>query len=341
MRIAITVDPEIPVPPPLYGGVERIVDMLIRGLLGRGHKVTVFANSKSEVPCDLEPYGGNKSQSPADLIRNTMLVSSTVLKRRFDLVHSFARLAYLLPVLPLSIPKVMSYQRGVTARTVKWGNRLSNGSLHFTGCSRYISKGFGEIDNWDVVYNGAPIESYKFKRVVEDDAPLTFLGRIEEIKGPHIAIQVAMQCERRLIIAGNVPEGDKHQVYFRERVKPFIDNKRISYVGPVNDKEKNELLGNSAALLMPILWDEPFGIVMAEALACGTPVIGFNRGSVPEIVSHQLNGFVCECLPEMVAAVNRICEIDRFKCREIMEQKFSDKSMVAAFERVYSKILHL
>src|SRR5206468_12466033 len=128
-----------------------------------------------------------------------------------------------------------------------------------------------------------------------------------EIKGPHLAIEVARRTGRRLILAGNISQG--HESFFEQQVKPFIDGDRVRYVGPVDDLEKNQLLGEAAALLMPILWDEPFGIVMAEALACGTPVIGFQRASVPEVVADGVSGFLVNDVAQMAAAIDRLPEI--------------------------------
>ena len=337
LRIAITVDPEIPVPPRLYGGIERIVDLLVRGLAGRGHEVTLFANSSSDVPCRLLPYPGLRSTPRADVGRNMWFASSRILRDRPHIVHSFARLAYLLPVLPWPIPKVMSYQRGIAERSVVWGERLARGTLYFTGCSAHLIRRFERRKNWRVVYNAVPAGAYRLNPAVESDAPLMFLGRIEEIKGPHLAIQVARRTGRRLILAGNIQEG--HEGFFDRQVKPFLDGDRIRYIGPVDDAAKNRLLGDAAALLMPILWDEPFGIVMAEALACGTPVIGLNRGSVPEVVQHGVNGFVCESAEEMAAAAGMLSAIDRRACRRIMEERFSDRALVDSFEQMYREMV--
>jgi len=336
LRIAITADPEIPVPPKHYGGIERIIDMLVRGLTGRGHEVTLFANGSSEVPCRLLPYPGNQSGS---VWRNMWFTSSQILKWRPDVVHSFGRLAYLFPVLPLKIPKIMSYQRVITERSVAWAERLARGTLQFTGCSGHLIRAYAQRRNWHVVYNAVPANTYRMTSAVEPDAPLVFLGRIEEIKGPHLAIEVARLSGRRLILAGNIQEG--HEEFFNSRVKPLIDGDRVRYVGPVNDEQKNALLGGAAAFLMPILWDEPFGIVMAEALACGTPVIGLKRGSVPEVVRQGINGFVCESVEDMAAAVAKLPLIDRRACRLLMEECFSDTYLVNAFERIYWKVAKL
>jgi glycosyltransferase involved in cell wall biosynthesis len=338
LRIAITVDPEIPVPPKFYGGIERIVDLLVRGLAGRGHAVMLFAHPASDVPCDLRPYPGLRSGSVVDTLRNAWFTSSRILPYRPDVVHSFGRLAYLLPILPTEIPKVMSYQRVITERRVDWAERVARqGTLSFTGCSAHLIRKFAGRKNWRVVYNAVPAGAYRLNATVADHAPLVFLGRMEEIKGPHLAIEVARRSGRRLILAGNIPEG--HESFFAEKVEPFIDGHRIRYAGPVDDQGKNELLGEAAALLMPILWDEPFGIVMAEALACGTPVIGLRRGSVPEVVQHGINGFICESVEEMAAAVEQLSGIDRRACRRIMEEHFSDQALVKAFEQLYREVV--
>lgn len=334
MRIALTVDPEIPVPPAQYGGIERIVDVLARGLVLRGHDVTLFANGASTTAGMLSPYPGATSRGKRDLVRNTWHVSSAVLTGRYDVVHSFGRLGYLLPVLPSPIPKVMSYQRAISPRSVAWGERLSRGTLHFVGCSRWLVDRWAGRPNWHVVYNAAPASAFTFMPSVPDDAPLVFLGRLEEIKGPHIAVQVALRSRLPLVLAGNVPT--EARGYFQECIEPYLDGERIRYVGPVDDRQKSALLGRSRALLMPVLWDEPFGIVMAEALACGTPVIGFRRGAVPEVIADGVTGYVCDSVEDMVVAVGRLSIVDRQDCREAMETRFSETALLSGYERVYS-----
>jgi len=335
LRIAVTADPELPVPPSHYGGIERIIAMLVEGLVGRGHDVCLFAHRDSRVPCTLVPYPGTRSGSRRDTVRNAAAIVTTLKGRPVNVVHSFGRLAYLLPLLPWPLPKIMSYQRAVTARSVRFGHVLSRGTLHFTGCSRHLIEQVSACGSWHVVYNGVPVGRYAFRPVVDAVAPLVFLGRIEHIKGTHLAIEVAKRSRRTLIIAGNVPEQAEHQEYFRSRIQPAIDGRTIVYVGPVDDRQKNELLGSAAALLMPILWDEPFGIVMAEALACGTPVVALRRGSVPEVVDDGTTGFVCDTTDRMVEAVGRLAMLDRARCRQAAEARFSDTAIVDGYEALY------
>lgn len=336
LRILLTADPEVPVPPVHYGGIERIVDMLARSLSARGHEVTVAARSGSRPAGTLVTWPGESSHSRRDTVRNAAALAGAVAAGRFDLVHSFSRVAYLTPILPLPVPKLMTYQRPVTRRSVRLGHALSRGTLWFSAISRWMMRGIDDVGTWRLVYNGVPLSTYTFRPDPGPDAPLVFLGRLEEIKGPHLAIAVARRAGLPLVLAGNVP--DEHRAWFEAEVAPHLDGIRISYVGPVDDVQKNELLGRARAFLMPILWDEPFGIVMAEAMACGTPVVGLRRGSVPEIVDEGRTGFVADDVDGLVAAVGRIDELDRRASRDRVERLFSDASVVDAYLSVYREM---
>lgn len=336
MHVAITVDPEIPVPPKLYGGIERIVDMLAQGLTDRGHEVTLLAHPESNTAGRLTPYPGRSSRSIWDTLRNTVHVGKLAANAP-DVVHSFGRLAYLMPLLPLRIPKIMSYQREPTPGRIRKAVRLARKqSLIFTGCSEHIAALIRPFAPVHVVYNGVATERYDFKSTVPEDAPLIFLGRIAPIKGTHHAIKVAKESGRRLVIAGNVPDSVEEKKYFDSQIKPYIEGNTIEYVGPVDDSQKNKLLGQSAALLMPIEWEEPFGIVMAEAMACGTPVVGFNRGAVPEVVEEGRTGFVCSSLDAMIEAVGSINQCDRKATRNRCERLFSARAIVDEYLKVYN-----
>jgi glycosyltransferase involved in cell wall biosynthesis len=336
MKIAISADPEIPVPPVHYGGIERIVDMLVRSLVARGHDVTLFAHSDSRPPCRLVPWPGKSSLSRADTLRNAATLGHAVMAGRFDLLHSFSRIAYMMPVLPLPIPKVMTYQREISRRSIEFGYRLSRGTMQFTAISRWMMRHVEDIGTWHLVVNGVPLDVYDFQPDVAADAPLMFLGRMEEIKGPHIATDVARRTGLPLVIAGNIPA--EYKGWFDAHVAPHVDGRQIRYVGPVNDQEKNELLGSARAFLMPITWEEPFGIVMAEAMACGTPVIGFRRGAVPEVVTHGDTGFVVDTVEEMAAAVGHIASIDRATVRRRFETTFCDAVIADAYLAIYDRV---
>jgi glycosyltransferase involved in cell wall biosynthesis len=196
-----------------------------------------------------------------------------------------------------------------------------------------VDQSFGE---WRTVFNGVDLAKYTFRSEVEDDAPLAFLGRLEPIKGAHNAIAIAKASGRRLVIAGNrVAESCE---YFESLIAPHIDGDRVAYLGPVDDQAKNALLSRSSALLMPIEWEEPFGIVMAEAMACGTPVIGFARGSVKEVVREGVNGFICRGNAEAVAAAGNLGGISRAVVREDCARRFSSTVVVDQYEGLYSDL---
>lgn len=337
MRIALTADPELPVPPLHYGGIERIIDMLARGLVGHGHEVTVFAHADSRTAGRFIPWPGCDSGSLFDTVRNAAALAHQVIAGNFDIVHSCSRAAYLAPVLPLPIPKLMTYHRHIARRTVQLGHTLSRGTLWFSAVSRHLIREVAELATWRVVFDGVPLSSYQFSADPGPHAPLVFLGRIEEIKGPHRAIEVARRSGLSLIIAGNVEAA--HRSFFEAEVKPHIDGSQIAYAGPIDDKAKNALLGGARALLMPISWEEPSGIVMPEAMACGTPVVGLNRGAVPEYVEHGVTGYVADDVDGLVAGVRRLDAISRAACRERVERLFSSTVVVAAYESVYREMI--
>ena len=334
MHVALTADPMIPVPPTLYGGIERIIDMLARGLVERGHEVTLFAHRDSDTAGRLVPYAGTRSGHPVDVARNTLSIARLAAVRP-DIVHSFGRLATLLPLLPTSLPKLMSYQREPTLAQVRRAAGIArNGTLSFTGCSEHIASQMRPYAPSYAVFNGVPLATYTFRPTVETDAPLVFLGRIERIKGTHTAIEVARLAGRRLVIAGNISD----QAYFEAEVRPYLSD-HITYIGLVDDAQKNELLGQALAFLMPIEWEEPFGIVMAEALACGTPVLGTPRGAVPEVVKEGETGFIRETADQLVEVVESVPTLNRAACRADCEARFSDHAVVEAYVSVYDQAI--
>jgi glycosyltransferase involved in cell wall biosynthesis len=341
MRITFTVDPYLPVPPRLYGGIERNVDLLIRGLASRGHELTLFAHPDSRTPATLHPYGVSPHVSRAARLRELVQVGSGLLTTlpRTDIVHSWGRLAALLPVLPIrTVPKIQSYERAIPWRGVRRASALAGSSIVFTSPSQSLCADASDLapsGHWETIFNAVDTSYYTPTARVAPDAPLVFLGRLERIKGPQDAIEIARRAGRRLVIAGNiVSEGPDASFYDRE-IAPHVDGRLVEYVGPVDDGQKNALLGRAAALLMPIAWDEPFGIVMTEALACGTPVIGFGRGSVPEIVRDGENGFVVSTNDGAVAAVSRLATLDRTSIRRDCEQRFAADVIVSQYEDLY------
>ncbi len=337
MRILLTADPELPVPPKLYGGIERIVDLLVTQMHARGHTVGLVAHRESTSSAKkLFAWAGLRSQNKLDMLGNTATLWSAVQQFQPDLIHSFSRIFYLLPLLKSSLPKVMSYQRQPSSRTVKWGTKLAQGNLTFTGCSEHIcrqGKAAGGV--WHPIHNCVEIEKYTFESTVSSDAPLVFLSRIERIKGSHTAIAVAKKTGRRLLIAGNYSKTGEQGRYWQEEILPHLGKDGIEYVGTVNDRQKNALLGKAVAMIVPIEWEEPFGIVFAEALACGTPVISCPRGALPEIVRQGIDGYLVNSMEEACRAVANVSQINRHNCRQRAEQCFSASVIVDKYEQLY------
>jgi glycosyltransferase involved in cell wall biosynthesis len=340
MRVMLTADPELPVPPVTYGGIERIVADLVHGLRRRGHTVGLTARAGSTAEADrCYAWPGVTSRGAWPTLKNGLALRRGVIDFRPDVLHSFSRLWYLVPLLPSRLPKVMSYQRAPSLRTTARARRLARKSLTFTGCSEYICRtGRPGGGRWEAIPNFVDPDRYTYRSAVPADAPLVFLSRVEPIKGAHLAIAVARRAGRRLLIAGNhADEGDNGR-YWREEIVPHLGRDGIDYVGPVDDRQKDEMLGNAAALLVPVQWDEPFGIVFAEALACGTPVISCPRGALPEIVRDGREGFLADTVDRLVEAVGRLDEIDRAACRERVDKAFSASEVVRRYEQLYETV---
>lgn len=338
MKILISADPFLPVPPEHYGGIERIIAGLVEEFRNQGHGVALLAHPDSTCSAD---YGFSWSGEPgqANLLRHNVDVARALQEFKPDVWHSFSRLAYMIPALARSIPKVMSYQRKPNARTVQVASRLGR-NLHFTGCSEHIaSQGRRAGGDWTAIPNFVDLEKFTFVPNVADDAPLVFLSRVEEIKGPHWAIEIAKRSERKLIIAGNRPEGVEHEAFWEREIRPHLDGGQVQYAGAVNDEEKNELLGSAAALLVPIQWDEPFGIVFAESLACGTPLISCPRGSLPEIINIEGIGALITSIDEGVEAVEELTTFDRKACRIQAETRFSCSVIAHQYQRLYDRLV--
>lgn len=341
MRILLAVDPIVPVPPNGYGGIERIVDALARELRCRGHVVGLVAKAGSTCAVDaIFPWPGGSVRRRVDTVRNALALRQAARIFRPDVVHSFARLAYLIALLPSAVPKVMSYQRHTGARGVRQAMGLARrGTLRFTACSEFIcAQGRPGGGEWDVIFNFVDPRKYDFVLRPASDAPLVFLSRIESIKGPDIAIEVARRSGRRLVLAGNRASHGDEARFFDEKIAPRLRGNNLEWVGEVDDVQKNHLLGQAAALLVPIQWDEPFGIVFAEALACGTPVLTCRRGATPEFVEEGQTGLFFGNIDEGVGAVRRIDELDRQACRHAATTRLSLDSAVSGYLSVYRRL---
>ncbi|MES1226475.1 MAG: glycosyltransferase [Bacteroidota bacterium] len=327
MKILLVMDPGILVPPEGYGGIERIVALLAEEYHRQGNEVDILATRGSYVEgCATYPIG-EKGFPPSKKEMNKAIITAWKFIRKnrnnYDLIHNFGRLLYLFPVLNHPVKKIMCYQREITANNIRIYNLLPNKNIIFSGCSADLVKRAAAPGRWVAIHNAVDFTKYCLRTSLASDAPLIFLGRIERIKGCHTAIKVAKDTNNRLIIAGNKSSLPEEVSYFEKEIAPYIDNQQIIYVGEVNNEQKNEWLGKSKALLMPIEWNEPFGIVMIEAMACGTPVIAFNKGSVNEVIEENVTGFKVASEEEMICAVSKINRIDRAGCRNFSCLKFN------------------
>jgi glycosyltransferase involved in cell wall biosynthesis len=339
VRILLTADPFLPVPPVHYGGIERIIASLVSRLRVRGHSIGLLAHPESTAEADFHSHWPCALPSTifhhAQNMRQLGRAASTFTP---DVVHSFSRLAYLLPLFHTT-PKIMSYQRRVSRNAVRIANLLAGKSLSFTACSEFIARSGRDFGgDWHAIPNFVETERFEFADVLPGDAPLVFLSRVERIKGAHVAIQIAKRTGRRLIIAGNHSDTGDDGAYWRDAIEPEIRLGHAEYVGPVDDSQKVSLLKSAIAMVVPIQWDEPFGIVFTEALACGTPVISCPRGALPEIVRDGIDGFLVETVEDACDAVNRLGSIDRRACRARAESAFSADIVVERYESLYRAV---
>jgi glycosyltransferase involved in cell wall biosynthesis len=342
VRILLVMDPYIKVPPDHYGGIERVVADLADGLAKSGHEITLWAAPGSRVNGRVRAFGREGEWTRWSNLRNAVTLAGRFLAdgRRFDVIHNFGRLAYLAPVLARDVPKIQTYMRTVNPANMVTARRLGARRLHYTAVSAAIRdtgrRGGGD---WSVIYNCAAPERYPFVAGTDPaTAPLVFLGRLDRCKGAHHAITVAQRLQRRLIIAGNISPLPHEQGYFEAEIAPRIDGNLVRYIGPVGDEQKRALLGRAAAMLLPIEWEEPFPVVLPESMLCGTPLIAFRRGGVPEGIDHGRTGFLCDNADEMAAAVGRLGTIDRAAVRAEAVRRFSDAAIVAAYEELYRKM---
>lgn len=324
-------------PPKLYGGIERIVADLARGLLAEGWEVGLVASKGSKVEgAKVFQWAVDRPCGPGCHAANAVTLFRAWRKFRPDVVHSFSRLIYLWSILWAGGKALMSYQRETGGWNLKMAQLFGGKRLEFTAISDHIARqGRRQGGKWHVVPNFVDTEKYNFVREVPAEAPLVFLSRIEPIKGADLAIRIARKARRKLILAGNRVESGSAKGYWEKEIEPHLGRDGISYAGEVDDRQKNELLGKAAALLVPVQWDEPFGIVFAEALACGTPVISCPRGALPEIVEEGVDGFLIRDEAEGVEAVRKIFQIRRESCRKKAEERFSLSAVLKQYEQIY------
>ncbi|WP_066384529.1 MULTISPECIES: glycosyltransferase family 4 protein [unclassified Anabaena] len=326
------------VPPPTYGGIELVVSHLTDELVRRGHEVTLFASGDSQTLARLAavyPRALRLEQTVQEYAVYEMLELSQVYQQatEFDIIHSHVGISALPLASLVSTPTVHTLHSSFTKDNRKvYSHHQQQPYISISNAQRQIN-----LNYIRTVYNGIEPADYPF--IAEPKAPpyLAFLGRFSPEKGPQYAIAIAKQSGWRLKMAGKVDVGDLK--FFEQEIAPHIDGQQIEYLGEINHTQKAELLGNAAITLFPINWQEPFGLVMIESMATGTPVIAMNRGSVPEVIEQGRTGFICQSYEEMQAMIPAALELNRQSCREYVETKFSVTKMVNEYEAVYAEIL--
>jgi glycosyltransferase involved in cell wall biosynthesis len=339
MRIAQVAPLWESVPPKLYGGTERIVSYVTEELVRMGHDVTLFASGDSETAARLEAI------CPQALRLNTGIFNRDapmiMLQERalgaagdFDVVHSHLDF--------LGFP--LARRNSVPVVTTLHG-RLDLPELEPV-FREYAEMPLVSISHaqrrplpwakWEAtIHHGLPRDLYTFHP--QSEGYLAFLGRISPEKRPDQAIEIAKRTGLPLRIAAKVDPADRQ--YYHAEIEPLLDHPLVEFIGEISDAEKDEFIGNALALVCPYDWPEPFGLVLIEALACGTPVLAYRRGSIPEIIDDGITGFVCESLPEMAEAVARIPLIDRRRCRAAFEERFTADRMARDYVALYERII--
>jgi len=327
------------VPPVLYGGTERVVYCLTEELVRRGHDVTLFASGDSETSAKLCPIverGLRLEGKQGSIVFASMLELAKVyreMKGAFDIIHSHIDFLTFPFISEQDTPTLMTLHGRLDIPDVVKMLRLY-GHLNYVSISDSQRRPVPEINWAGTVYHGYPPECFEF-----NDSPsdyFLYLGRLSPEKAPDQAILLAKSCGIRLKIAAKVDPAERE--YFTQRIEPMLDHPLIEYVGEVGEKEKIVLLKNAQALLNTIDWPEPFGLVMIEALGCGTPVIVRPCGSSPEIISHGKTGFLCESVEDFINAVHDTDTISRHACRKEFERRFTHTEMVDGYERIYSRL---
>lgn len=326
------------VPPPSYGGIELVVSRLTDELVHRGHDVTLFASGDSQTEARLEavyPRALRLDPNVKEYAVYEMLELSQVyqLAAQFDIIHSHVGISALPLASLVSTPTVHTLHGSFTTdnRNV-YTHHQKQSYVSISNAQRQVN-----LNYVGTVYNGINPADYPFVAQPQDPPYLAFLGRFSPEKGPQHAIAIAKQTGWRLKMAGKVDVVDSK--FFDSEIAPHIDGQQIQYLGEINHAEKAELLGNATITLFPITWLEPFGLVMIESMATGTPVIGINLGSVPEVIAHGVSGFVCPRYEEMAAMISQALQLNRHKIREFVENKFSVTQMVNGYEMVYDQII--
>src|SRR5207249_7653857 len=338
MRIAQVSPPWLAVPPKGYGGIEWVVALLADGLVDRGHDVTLFATGDSETRAKLE-YVFERAPGPKFVNEAWHDTVQTLLAyrepERFDVFHVHSPWSALAAGVHLDQPVVHTLHGSFTDEMRELYAAIAD-EVWFVAISEAQRRHMEELRYAGVIYNGIDVERYRLREDKEDF--LLFLGRAAPDKGPIRAIETARELGMRIVLAVKIANEEEEQHWTRD-IQPILGGD-TEVLGELTQAQKGELLARAKAVLFPIDWDEPFGLVMTEAMACGTPVIATPRGSVPEVIADGETGFIVsvENYPmEAAAALQRLDEISPHACRERVEKLFSKEAMVEGYDRAFER----
>jgi glycosyltransferase involved in cell wall biosynthesis len=340
MRIAQVAPLWERVPPSTYGGTELVVSLLTDELVRRGHDVTLFATGDSVSLAKLEsayPRAFRLDSSVREPHIYELLQLSQVYEQshEFDIIHSHMDYVALPYAALVETPTVHTLHGVFTpTQTLLFQHENDQYYVTISNAQRCPELGLNYIAT---VYNGIAVNQHQFYPHPNDPPYLAFLGRMSPAKGPHLAINIAKQVGLPLKLAAKVDAVDVE--YFQQEIEPHIDGEQIQFLGEVNHDQKNALMGGAIATLFPITWQEPFGLVMIESMAAGTPVIAMNLGSTPEVIAHGQTGFLCDNIAECVNAVKQVNQLNRLTCRASVSNRFNVQRMVDGYEAVYQQIL--
>ena len=338
MRIAQIAPLAESVPPKLYGGTERVVAWLVDELVDLGHQVTLFASGDSQTKAELVPVCPRALRlgkpRPDPVAAQAALLEAVAQRAdEFDVIHAHIDWLHLPIVQRAGIPFLTTLHGRLDLPGLSDMIRIFPTATYVSISDNQRIPLAGA--KWlGTVYHGMP--KRLLKPSFRPGQYLAFLGRLTHEKGAHIAIRIAQATGMPLRIAAKVPRD--HRSYFKEHLEPFIDGKNIQLVGEVDDRRKQGFLDGAAALLFPINWPEPFGLVMIEAMACGTPVIAFRAGSVPEVIDDGVTGFIVDSEEEAVRAVGRVGKLNRREIRRIFEQRFAARRMADYYVDIYRQL---
>jgi len=327
------------VPPIRYGGTEAVVGLLADGLVRAGHDVVLWASGDSLTLAELRSvylHGLRLDPAVADPHPYEWVHVVEAIKdaQEFDIIHNHEGEQVMALASLVEVP-MLTTMHCLIDRDRKFIWERYRGFFNTISQAERATIPPLEGPRFaGVVYNAVDVASFPFR--ADKDDYLLFIGQIASAKGAHLAVQVARRLGMRLVIAGKVDPQNRQ--YFAETIEPYIDGKQIHFVGEVG-YEKRELYANARCLLVPICWEEPFGLVMAEAMACGTPVIAFNRGSAPELIVDGETGYIVRDVDEMVEAVGRLDRLDPYRCRRHVEENFDAPIMVQRYIEIYQRIL--